>query len=182
VTNFWKRGGKPLDLEAELRAARPEPRPEFLLALGDRVRGDAHRSRAGGFRLVFAGALTAVMLVALGSVGGIGYAATAARHAVKSAARIAEPQHRATVVSRDTPAASQYGKKVTFCHRGKTITVDESAAPAHLAQGDTPGKCAALKPPAKKSGGAAQPTKKTKPTKNAKPAKKTKKAPHKKRH
>jgi hypothetical protein len=168
VTIIRKR--KRLDLEAELRSGRAEPRPEFLLALGDRVRGDARPARSTGLRLAFAGALTAVMLVALASVGGIGYAATAARHAVTSAARIAEPQHHAAVVSRDTPASSQYGKKVTLCHRGKTITVDQSAAPAHLAQGDTPGKCPALKPPAKKSSGKAHPTKKTKT------------APHKKRH
>lgn len=41
-------------------------------------------------------------------------------------------------------AQAQYGdgKKVTLCHKGKnTITVGESAKKAHLAHGDTLGKC-----------------------------------------
>jgi hypothetical protein len=41
-------------------------------------------------------------------------------------------------------AQAQYGdgKKVTLCHKGKnTITVSESARKAHLAHGDTVGKC-----------------------------------------
>ena len=33
------------------------------------------------------------------------------------------------------------GKKVTLCHQGKTITVSRSAQKAHLAQGDTIGRC-----------------------------------------
>ena len=33
-----------------------------------------------------------------------------------------------------------YGK-VVICHKGKTITVDNSAVPAHLAHGDTVGPC-----------------------------------------
>jgi hypothetical protein len=32
--------------------------------------------------------------------------------------------------------------KVTLCHKGKTIKVDESAVSAHLAHGDTIGACA----------------------------------------
>ena len=31
---------------------------------------------------------------------------------------------------------------VTICHKGHTITVDDSAVPAHLAHGDTLGECA----------------------------------------
>ena len=35
-------------------------------------------------------------------------------------------------------------KKVTLCHKGQaTITVSESAAPAHYAHGDQPGACPA---------------------------------------
>jgi microcystin-dependent protein len=40
---------------------------------------------------------------------------------------------------------SQYGKKVTICHKGKkTITVGKSAVPAHLRHGDTLGSCASV--------------------------------------
>jgi len=31
--------------------------------------------------------------------------------------------------------------KVTVCHNGHTITIDQSALPAHLRQGDTLGAC-----------------------------------------
>jgi hypothetical protein len=82
LVRFWKRRGG-LDLEAELRAARPEPRRELLHTLTERVREDGRaplRRRAP--RLALAGALTAAMLAALASVGGFGYAATAARQAV----------------------------------------------------------------------------------------------------
>ena len=33
------------------------------------------------------------------------------------------------------------GQKVTMCHKGNTITVDQSAVAAHQAQGDTLGPC-----------------------------------------
>ncbi len=39
----------------------------------------------------------------------------------------------------------QYGKKVTICHKGKTITVSKKALPAHLRHGDTVGTCAEAK-------------------------------------
>ena len=39
----------------------------------------------------------------------------------------------------------QYGKKVTICHKGKTITVSKSAEPAHVRHGDAVGTCAAAK-------------------------------------
>jgi hypothetical protein len=42
----------------------------------------------------------------------------------------------------NTPSMKQYGKtKVTLCHKGKTITVGQPAAKAHLRHGDTAGRC-----------------------------------------
>lgn len=38
-------------------------------------------------------------------------------------------------------AQYQYGKKVTICHKGKTITVSKHAARAHLRHHDTLGAC-----------------------------------------
>jgi hypothetical protein len=46
--------------------------------------------------------------------------------------------------AKDTLASSQ--SKVTMCHKGKTITVDESAVPARLRRGDTLGPCEAPPP------------------------------------
>jgi hypothetical protein len=44
---------------------------------------------------------------------------------------------------KDAPSAAQYqyGKKVTLCHKGKTITVGAPAAKAHLRHRDTLGPC-----------------------------------------
>ncbi len=37
--------------------------------------------------------------------------------------------------------APRKAEKITICHKGKTIKVDESAVAAHLAHGDTLGAC-----------------------------------------
>lgn len=37
--------------------------------------------------------------------------------------------------------ADKSSRKVTICHKGHTITVDEHALKAHLAHGDTQGPC-----------------------------------------
>jgi hypothetical protein len=41
----------------------------------------------------------------------------------------------------NSSAAAQYGHKVTICHKGHTISVDEHAVPAHRKHGDTIGPC-----------------------------------------
>ncbi len=42
-------------------------------------------------------------------------------------------------------AQYQYGKKVTICHKGHTISVGKAAEPAHVRHGDSVGTCAAAK-------------------------------------
>ena len=42
-------------------------------------------------------------------------------------------------------AQYQYGKKVTICHKGKTISVGRAAERAHVRHGDSVGTCAAAK-------------------------------------
>ena len=71
-------------------------------------------------RIVAAAALVACMLTTFAALGGVGSAAQSAISAVQG----------------------QYGKKVTICHKGKTITVSKKALPAHLRHGDTVGTCA----------------------------------------
>ncbi len=68
------------DLEKELRAGRSAPRADFAQALADDVRG-ARRSPRG--RVGLALALSGLIVVALASFGGIGYASSSASHAVK---------------------------------------------------------------------------------------------------
>jgi len=128
------------DLEARLRAERPEPRPEFLASVADRVRSDRRRARSGGFRLAFAGGLTAALLVALASVGGLSYAATSSTHVLAAVKNVVVPKQKASTVG-ESSAAAQYGHKVLICHNGHTISVDQHAVPAHLRHGDALGAC-----------------------------------------
>ena len=48
-------------------------------------------------------------------------------------------------------AQYQYGKKVTICHKGHTISVGKAAEPAHVRHGDSVGTCAAAAAKAKKA-------------------------------
>jgi hypothetical protein len=78
-------------LESRLRAERPRPSAELMRALTPRRRTNARRQFA------FATGLTAIMLIALASVGGVSYAANAVQHAAKVAAKAVTPKaHHAT--------------------------------------------------------------------------------------
>lgn len=105
---YWRKRHDALDLEAELRATRPEPAPELISRLEARVRHHG-RSRVGSLRVAFVGALTAVMLIAVASVGGVGYASSAARDAAVSVKRVVAPKDVITVLERSS-AIDQYGK------------------------------------------------------------------------
>ena len=76
---FLKRGD---GLERALRAARPEPREELVHAIEGRVRAARPQARRATFRVAVPAALTAALVTALASVGGIGYAASQVQHAV----------------------------------------------------------------------------------------------------
>jgi hypothetical protein len=106
---YWRRRQEPFDLEAELRAGRPEPSSEFVHRLETRVK-DHGRSRTGSLRVAFVGALTAVMLISLASVGGLGYASSAGRDAVVSVKRVVTPK-RVVRVLKKSAAIQQYGPK-----------------------------------------------------------------------
>ena len=99
---------KRTNLESELRANRPEPSHELVNRLEGRVR-EGRRSRAGSFRVAFAGSLAAGVLAALASVGGLGYASTATGDAVDRAKKVVKSSH-GTLVVRKSPSRDQYGK------------------------------------------------------------------------
>ena len=70
-------------------------------------------------RIILAGMLSSIALVAFAAFAGVGFA-------------------NGSISS----AQYQYGKKVTICHKGKnTITISQSALKAHLAHGDKLGAC-----------------------------------------
>ena len=102
------RRGRHQGLESELRAHRPEPRSELVHALEARVSESPRRAARGGFRLAFVGALTACMLFALASVGGLGYAASGAGGVGVTAKRIVKK--KGPKIVKKSSAASQYGK------------------------------------------------------------------------
>jgi hypothetical protein len=132
-------------LETALRRNRPEPRVDFVRALEARISADAPaRRRTARARFGLAGALTAAMLVVLGAFGGVSYAAGRVTHAAHQlAAVITFAPHAVGNVS---AAADQYSR-VTLCHNGREVTVAASGIAAHLAHGDTQGKCPAYAPP-----------------------------------
>jgi hypothetical protein len=106
---YWRKRQEPFDLEAELRAGRPEPSSEFVHRLETRVRTHG-RTRSGGLRVAFVGALTAVMLMSLASVGGVGYASSAGKDAVVGVKRIVTPK-KVVKVLKKSAAIDQYKKK-----------------------------------------------------------------------
>lgn len=112
MKGFFRGRHEGLDLEGELRAGRPEPRSEFVHALEARVRENPAARRArGGFRVAFVGALTACMLFALASVGGLGYAASAVTDVAVTAKRIVKK--KGPTIIKKSSAASQYGNPKT---------------------------------------------------------------------
>jgi hypothetical protein len=114
----WRKKREALDLEAELRANRPEASRELVHRLDARVR-ESRRSRAGSIRVAFAGALAAGVLAALASVGGLGYAATGAGTAVQKAKKVVK--HRGVLVVHKSPARDQYrpARKVKKAKKAK---------------------------------------------------------------
>lgn len=112
------------DLETELRSGRSAPRAEFSQALVDEVRSSGP-ARSPMARVGLALALSGLIVVALASFGGIGYASSSASHAAKKPTK----QHARVV---------------------KT-----SAAHAQYAPFTPPTKPAPFTPPTKPTGGAA---------------------------
>jgi hypothetical protein len=78
VRSLWQRWRDPLHLHARLEARRTRARPEFVRQLTDEL-GARSRTARAPLRHAFAVALTLLMLVAAGILGGTGYAAHAAK-------------------------------------------------------------------------------------------------------
>jgi hypothetical protein len=126
----WRRKREAFDLEAELRANRPQPSDEFVQRLEARVHEG--RRRAGSFRLAFAGALTAGVLAALASVGGLGYASSGAGSAVEKAKRVVK-KHGVLVVHK-SPARDQYAPKPKKAKKAKKAKKRKKAAGRRFAR------------------------------------------------
>lgn len=133
------------DVERELRANRPEPRGDYTKALaGDvRTRGVTERTRAG--RVGLALALSGLIVIALASFGGIGYASSAGSHAVK------KPAVKHVRVVKSSAASAQY-EPVKPPKPGNTTKPGHGTKPGHTTK------------PGHKSGAAGVKVQKTAPT------------------
>ena len=148
MKRFWSRGED--DLGRELRAARPQLRDDFVHSLAERIESANGRQRPlyVASRLSFAASITVLVLGTLIAFGGLGYAASGTRDAVKAVKRAVAPTKARTVSN--SAAQDQYVGKITICHHTHsatnplvTITISRSALPAHLRHGDTIGPCPA---------------------------------------
>jgi hypothetical protein len=98
------------ELGRELRRNRPQPRKDFLDSLVAAVHGrPADAQRRGSLRGGLALSLTGLMVVAIASFGGVGYARSVASDAIKKVDR-AGTQKRPAAVQAPTSAQAQYGQ------------------------------------------------------------------------
>jgi hypothetical protein len=144
---WFRRSGS---VERKLRHDRPQPSETLMQRIAEDVSGRPARSR---LNLGLAFALTAALAVAFALTGGIGYASSAASNGKSALTQLVSgesPGKSAKGKSQQSKASSakQYGHKVLICHippghpeNAHTISVDQSAVPAHLAHGDTLGPC-----------------------------------------
>jgi hypothetical protein len=123
------------ELEARLRAERPEPSVDFVERLAGGVPGRRPAEPSPRYRLQLAGGATAILVAAVAALGGLASPVTAVDDLVFD--RTAD-----VAASQD-----QYLERLTICHRppGVTLTLPEDAALAHLRNhpGDTLGACPA---------------------------------------
>src|SRR5438552_3061064 len=103
------------NLESELRALTPSRRPEFTAALGARVRSQLREARPGRLRLGLALAVTSGIVVALASLGGIGYAASVGRETASAVRDVVTLAPRSPRAADASSADSEYN--VSVCHR-----------------------------------------------------------------
>jgi hypothetical protein len=107
MTGFFKRANR---LEGELRARRPRPSDELVSRIEGHIRSDQPARVRRSFRVAVPVTLTAVMIGALASVGGVSYAATSVGHAVKAVSHVFSPakSHVTLTIAGGTAGGDQY--------------------------------------------------------------------------
>jgi hypothetical protein len=131
-------------IESELRANRAQPRADFAKALAEDVRSrPMQHSPLGRIGLAFA--LSGLIVVALASFGGVGYASSSASHAVKKPT-VAK---RAYIVTKKSSSAAQaqYGDQVEQTFTPPKAVV--KATPQNTAQVAGQSTAASVAPKAK---------------------------------
>jgi hypothetical protein len=111
------------DLEGELDAGRSQPRPEFVTSLAGDVRGRVRRSRIG-----LTLALCGLMIVAVASFGGIGYAAGSKPAKSNSSASAQYAPYTPKQTAHFTPKVTKVKAKAAV--KAEATAVAPKAAPA----------------------------------------------------
>lgn len=88
MRRFLRRTNEFSDLERELRHERPAPSSELLHKLTPEAPDEGRWSRYRAGRLVLAGSLTALLVVALAAMGGLGQATAGGKLAVQEVKKV----------------------------------------------------------------------------------------------
>jgi hypothetical protein len=133
-------------IENELRQVRPRPPAELVESIESDIGSARPVRRRGSLRLGLALAATVAVVGATAAVGGASYATSSATRAVEAVAHVVDhpaAKSQATVrhVSSALSAAKHQYHKVHMCHDNHNILVAPDDVAAHLAEGDTLGKC-----------------------------------------
>ena len=115
------------DLEGELNAGRSRPRAEFVTSLAGDVRGRVRRSRMG-----LTLALCGLMIVAVASFGGIGYAAGSKPAKSNSSASAQYGPYTPKQTAHFAPKVAKVKAKAAV--KAEATAVAPKAAPAHSSQ------------------------------------------------
>ena len=115
------------DLEGELNAGRSRPRAEFVTSLAGDVRGRVRRSRIG-----LTLALCGLMIVAVASFGGIGYAAGSKPAKSNSSASAQYGPYTPKQTAHFAPKVAKVKAKAAV--KAEATAVAPKAAPAHSSQ------------------------------------------------
>jgi len=137
-------------LERRLRRERPVLPASRVAELMRHI--DAPRKHRGGaYRLGLAAAVSAAVLVAVAGFGGLGYAATSVKEAVRTAVQVAVPGKADQ--PQQSSAEAQYGATVAVCHvtssgQQHTVAILQSTVAAFLRTHphDYLGACGAFRP------------------------------------
>lgn len=118
MKGFWTRDPDAFDVERQLRAGRPKPRPELVASITARVRSRPV-THVGRLRVGVAVALTGLLVSSVAVVGAIGYAKPGLKQAVKEVKRAAKAPKKKSKAQRRhlTAATKQY-----VCHRTGSAT------------------------------------------------------------
>jgi hypothetical protein len=113
MTGFFKRGDR---LERELRTARPRPADELVSQIEARVSERSASARRSSFRIAVPVVVTATMVGALATVGGVSYAASSVTSAAKAVSHVfvAAKSQRTHVVSKASAGSDQYQSGYTW--------------------------------------------------------------------